>query len=325
MPLHDQPRTASLPRLGKIRLGYLTQNAKGVEYPTNADHFVLTDHAERLKTYYGDQPRELLIYLPFAFPDENFNAYYVQWSGAEYQLCAGDGDTIKNRVDPGDRTVVLISDYRVLTPYHEADGQAYEVGEAVPCSGKRQHLYPRCQHCSPTAWLKVMVRNPHRPRQVVYDELGYYELTTQSVVNYRTLIGRLDYIYKLAQQFDNDLRGIPMILKRVKETMYYNTVGENGEGQKRRVTQWMLDLQIDPAWIRAAMSGANRLALNIAGHLEAGQGAPVLIDRETGEIMNDTAEDQPPPTTGRPYPAETVRAKLLIEKDSKRQAARRTS
>jgi len=70
MALKDRDRTRPrrLVRLGIIRLGYKEKRKRkdGSEYefPVQADHFVLTD-AQDVAEFYGEQPRELDVILPF--------------------------------------------------------------------------------------------------------------------------------------------------------------------------------------------------------------------------------------------------------------------
>lgn len=331
MPLTDRNREPSLPNLGDIRLGIKNKNDKGTEYPQNVDYFVLTD-APKVAQLFGEQPKELPIYLPFGTPDENLVAFYALWSGNNYSLCMGDGNLIRSRLDLADRTRRLVSDYRVVEAYAEEDTQRYAAGQHVPCSGKKQHLYPRCANCVPTSWLKVMVRDPHRPSQLILDELGYYEIRTQSPANYDTLIGRLDWIYGQSQRFGKTLQGIPLIIRRIEETMFYRSTDQNGQNQRRKSQQYLVDIIIDPAWIRAMQSASYQLALS------TGVGAPEIpatvevIDTETGEIIT---QPQAPaalpapastPATGsqetpeRPWTAEFLKHQIALKVEKKRQS-----
>ena len=78
-----------LPRLGKIRLGVVVKNTKGIEYPREVDYFVCPLEVQAV---YGKKPKALDI----MFPVENEELLFPQFLGAygsnHNLLCHGNGE-----------------------------------------------------------------------------------------------------------------------------------------------------------------------------------------------------------------------------------------
>jgi hypothetical protein len=78
-----------IPRMGKIRLGVKAETAKGVEYPKEVDYFVCPPEVVAV---YGEEPKELDVYLPHEDPDYFFPHAYKRYQGSRL-TCKGDGET----------------------------------------------------------------------------------------------------------------------------------------------------------------------------------------------------------------------------------------
>lgn len=102
MPINDIKKNMRLPVIGKIRLGVRKKTQKNKDYPSETEHFVLTDVPE-VADVYGESPTELDIY----FPSDDENVVIPHWYkwysggvrgkdgniiGGKLQ-CYGDGET----------------------------------------------------------------------------------------------------------------------------------------------------------------------------------------------------------------------------------------
>jgi hypothetical protein len=88
------------PRLGKIHLGLMVKNAKGVEYPKATDYFVCSPglttseyYAGAFAKVYGDKPKELDVVIPCEDPDVFFPQWYKQYGRGTGLVCKGNGAT----------------------------------------------------------------------------------------------------------------------------------------------------------------------------------------------------------------------------------------
>jgi len=315
MPLRDRDRTQPrrLVRLGIIRLGFKKKSSQGVEYPVQADHFVLTD-APEIATLYGDQPRELDVILPFPDVQRNFDAAYTVWAGGVL-VCRGDGEYVEyatpNKVETkkkGNRTYNSVhnapGDTLVSNGVAQVDfawnGEEFKIGDHVPCPGAAGNLYPHCAACKVSAILKVMMARPELFR------MGYYQIATGSGRNYDTLLGTLELISSSA----GHVNGIPFKLRMVKEQTTYRD-----NGQRKTTEKWFLQLEPEPTFTRQLYSQQAARALGApAPQLEAGPVddfddfepeapppvAEEVIDIETGEIVTEELESEMPQEDGSP-------------------------
>jgi hypothetical protein len=286
MPIKDiQDNRPTLNRLGVIRLGVKKTAQNGKEYPAETEYFVLTD-APDVAAAYGEKPTELLIYLPLPTVDEVFPAHHELW-GAAGNVCRGDGERILSLVEPGGVHPVIRAG-AVIRPYREGNGKDYQIGEVVPCPGLEKGLYKRCADCRPRGTLLVMVRDPHSPQQLVAARLGYYQVSTNSYYNIKNLTGQLLYAADLAQGMGRpDLRGIPMMLKRVQRPVSV-VITKDGEEKRQQVLKWFVDLEFDLRWAELANQAMAELAM---GGAEALALPPGGVDPRTGEIV-DYAESE---------------------------------
>jgi len=99
VPIKGISDVRRLPRIGKIRLGIKTKNAKGVEYPKAVDYFVCNpdqstpEHAAKaFHKVYGDKPRKLDIMIPSENKDEYFAQWFLRYGSGSGLLCKGNGE-----------------------------------------------------------------------------------------------------------------------------------------------------------------------------------------------------------------------------------------
>ncbi|MEE9596427.1 MAG: hypothetical protein V3V96_06585 [Acidiferrobacterales bacterium] len=311
MPLkdRDRDRPRRLNRLGIIRLGFKKTNAKGVEFPVQAGHFVLTD-AEEIAAHYGDEPRELDVMLPFADIQRNFDAAYTVWAGGVL-VCRGDGEFVEY-AQPH-KVTTKKKEGRTWTSVKNAPGDTlvsrgmasgtftwgnstFNDGDHVPCPGQAADLYPHCRSCKVSAILKVMMSDPELFR------FGYYQLGTGSGKNYDTILGTLELMFEGVGR----LSGIPFVLRLVEEATNY----KDASGQSRKGKSWFLQLESDPEYTRKMLTMRADAALNVdqqvarlspgdyeeVGDYEETAPPPIadvelLVDEKTGEIRGANEVD----------------------------------
>ena len=300
MPLKDRDRTRPrrLVRSGIIRLGHKEKRKRKdgseYEYPVQDSHFVLTD-APDIAEVYGDKPRELDVILPFPDIARNFDAFYTVWAGGVL-VCKGDGEYIRyatplrteeksgrTRVynDSGD---TLVSDGQAQVAF-KWNGQEFEPGDLVPCSGAAQDLYPQCAACRKSALLKVMMAKPELIR------CGYYQLATTSGRNYDTILGTLEMV---SADGLRPVNGIPFKLRLVEEATTYID-----KGKRKATKKWFVQLEPSPVIVRALYQQQARALLGATIDTKAN---PV-----TGEVIDEWEEvedEAPPPFAEEGGPAE---------------------
>lgn len=84
-----------LPRLGKIRLGIKKRSQKGVEYPSETNHFVVPPEVAEV---YGEAPTELDVMLPVEDPEIFFPQKLARYSKTGGLQCHGDKETALERI-----------------------------------------------------------------------------------------------------------------------------------------------------------------------------------------------------------------------------------
>ncbi|RAL70072.1 hypothetical protein C1G86_1603 [Dehalococcoides mccartyi] len=96
MPIKGVTEVVRLPRLGKIRLGIKKENASGVPYPCQTDHFVCP---VEVKKVFGEQPRDLRIMFPTEDQTQWASQYLRCYSASRGLVCRGDGETAVAKID----------------------------------------------------------------------------------------------------------------------------------------------------------------------------------------------------------------------------------
>lgn len=153
MPINGLSTARRLPRLGKIHLGY-KHPQKG--YPVKTDYFVCPPEVHKI---YGEQPKELPIFIPVEDDEKFASQYYRAYSQTRGLICKGDGELANRLCRKGTDKM--------------ADKEAEEVEmKTVPCMGKECEYY-KYNKCKPIMNLQFML--PEVPG------LGVYQIDTSSV------------------------------------------------------------------------------------------------------------------------------------------------
>jgi hypothetical protein len=330
MPIKDRKRrSVGLSRAGMIRLGIKVPNidkqtgeqkkdkwGRDSFYPRDVDYFVLKDAPGVASAYkdfktvsdqYGKGPTELLIYLPFGDPLKNFDAWYELWKG-KICHCRGDGEFVQRALDPNGVSYVVDEGWAIQDSV--LPGFNFNSGQQVPCPGAgTDWRWQQCAKCNLSGVLRVLVRDPNEPTQLVADELRYYQIRTHSGVTYDRLSEQMNNYTKMAGQFGMALPGIPFRLLRVPETMSYVA-----NGKRNTADHALMSLEPDEEWVRVITELSHKSALTIAAPtaaaLPAGDSVDYVIededtddgydhswkeDGETGEVIVESEEPQPAP------------------------------
>lgn len=310
MPIKDRQKRDRLILAGTIRLGHkeTRQRPGGGEYsvPVQDDHFQLHDAPDILASYGPEQNgkvREIDVVMQFAEPARNFDANYELWAGGVL-VCTGDGEyvkraepfTIKEKLNkdgspkgigvynaPGDTLVhngVAMADIAW-------NGEEFQYGDHVPCSGETQDLYPHCANCKMKSVLKVAML---RPELVRY---AYYKLSTGSGRNYDLINDTLTGLYEAF----GHVNGIRYWLRYVERSTTY----KDDSGKRRSTKKHFLELEPYPDDLRRLYAQQRARLFNIA-QIQPPQ------DDEMLDVDGEIIHDEPPAESGPEWDEETVRA-----------------
>lgn len=204
-------RGATFPRIGELRKGDAKPD-KGIG--RDLDYFRFTsddkDAMEAFKAAYGDQPRTIRCYLPYAEPEQNFGAHMEEWqAGGLIRRC--DGETIS------------IS--------RAATGNGYNKNP-LPC------LKANGKPCGCKQVGRLMVIIPELKR------FAYVVALTTSINDIIEIHSNLT----AALQIRGDLRGVPFILSRKPREI--STPDPKDPTKRVRREKWLLSIEPAPAWVQ---------------------------------------------------------------------------
>lgn len=239
------------PRLGKLRLGVRSSNAKGKEFPTEVDYFIFdpeptleaelrTRLTEQFTELYGAKPT-MLPHVRFASSnrDHAFSQSLEMW-GSSKMLCHGNGVEAER-----------------LTKVRPNDDQSPSAW--LPHSPCANHGCPQWEQrqCSMITRLRFLLPD--------VSVAGYFQIDTSSKYSSANLRDAINLLEALFGQ----IHGIPLTLSRVPKRMEH-------EGTAR--THYILDLRIPNVTLSQAQSlaSASRIALPAA---------------EVEEVVEDLPED----------------------------------
>jgi hypothetical protein len=218
--------------------------------------------------HYGDEPRSINVFLPYATTDENFQCWQEEYSASE----------LKHRCDG---EFVYERDKRT--------GQLEKTDR--PCPGG----------CQEVGRLTVIIPELKR--------FAYVTVLTGSAHDLAELLSNLQAI----EMLQRDLRGIPMVLRRVKRMI---STPDDRTGKRARREKWLLNIEVAPQWARSMLTSMERHAMPL---LETTiNDRPALVDTRSGEIIEaeHTIEEPAPPEPAgasfdpsTPQPSGRVKAK----------------
>jgi hypothetical protein len=267
---------AAYPRLGILRKGSpkrkMKKNGKEIEIMgEDLDHFrFVTDNHNVLtcfKEVYGDKPREINVYLPFATKDENLDAWMKEY---------GAGSVKVKCTRPKDREDGIV--------LWQEDGLFRT--DPKPCQ------WPNCA-CKPHGVLTVII-----PELVPIGGIGAVWVLTTSWNDCGELAKNLAAAEKTASSLGRDLRGIPFVLsRRLDDVSCPPREGTNGK--RVRDEKWMLHIEPHPAWVAEQIEAQKRLASPLNAPALSAPAGPSQFDElfyddeEEGEIEYPETEIMP--------------------------------
>lgn len=249
---------AAFPRIGKLRKGG-EKGAKG--FGADLTYFRFTadkgyeDAAAVFAEIYGDQPQALRVYLPYAEPRRNFDAWQEQW---------GRGETLIHRCD-GETCVKWLEDGKPVTDY--------EMKQRHPCPGG----------CKPVGRLEVIL-----PEMWESGYMGLVTMETHSVNDIAHIEAVLAEMYERSDH-DKGLQGIAFVLRRKEERIKRAT-----ETGMQTMTKWLVKIEPEPEWMLAQLDVARREQLGVTEPDVVAVDDPgdLPVDVETGEILDDDEPEQ---------------------------------
>jgi len=265
--LRDQ-QALSFPKIGDIRKGAkkLPNGQMGPDLtyfryaPIEGEELAETTFHE----VYGDEPREINVFLPFDEISRNFEAYMERHTASALQ-CRGD-----------------IEGGKCFMWRDKTTGEMQHTPKDCPT--------PICKGCKETGRLKIIIPELRR--------LAYIVVHTTSKWDIIELTRNLGALRELA---NNGLRGIPLILKRRPRMV--STPWKGGKRARREkwllsieAAQEWVEAQLAAA-ATAALPGIRVAALSPPGVEEVGES--IFVDER-----EETESEAPPPFAEDGGPAE---------------------
>lgn len=253
MPIKGFSNTERLPRLGKLRLGYIDESGPR-SFPRATDWFVVPDAVAEV---YGQRPT---IIEPVLLPGENddqFASLYYRYYTTTFGLtCKGDGETASRLVD-----LDIFDETREPVPASSNTRQSDRRNDPVTARMDVECPCPllETRQCRPILMLQIVLPQ--------VKGIGIWQIDTQSVNSIRNVESCLHMLRFSAGRFT----GIPLRLSLVPMK-----VTPRGQSAK---TVRVLDLQVSTEYSPAALGA---FAKGLPEH--APVALPVADDERPEEI-----------------------------------------
>lgn len=244
------------PLLGKLRKGG-EKTPSG--YGPDLDHFRFTsdnpDVVSAFVTAYGDAPRVLPVFIPYATPDEAFTAWCEVWNATG----------LVHRCDGVTMSIWL------------AEGGKYQRG-AKPCMGGHDKGDARND--------SVGRLNLILPELFKAGFVGYVTMETHSINDIVRILEVLTQVHKSTGDNPLGLRGIEFHLKRVQESISVPGFGAQA-GKRSRVNKWLVRLEPAPSWVM--LQQQMQSAIQAGETVDAPQ-LPETVPTASGSVNPTTGE-----------------------------------
>ena len=215
--LTDRP--PQFPRIGILRKGTPKQEGRNGKqtYGKDLEGFRFdtddTAAADAFGASYGDEPKQVNIFLPYATTDENFQTWKEAWTASALQ--------------------------------HRCDGETMHVWLDKTTGKYRKDLQPCSGGCKEVGRLLVIIPELRR--------MAYVQVETHSIND----IVEIQQNLLALEQARGTLRGIPMVLSRRPREI--STPRDNG--QRARVTKWLLHVEAAPRWVDLQLAADEHAAM----------------------------------------------------------------
>jgi len=324
-------RGLSFPEIGQIRKGAKkdpNKNAPGADLSYFRVEFderevkAAETFGEIYKEFEG-KPTAIRIILPFNEIEKMWDAWLEAYTAGR-MVARADGEYYVYLIDTDTGELLVKNGIDIKTHMPRPYSESQPVGYYVDGKGKKKPIF-----CKPSGRLKVIL--PELARA------AYLTVMTTSVHDIANISDQL----RAFQALNNGrIAGIPLILRRRPKSIST----PNADGTRARRVKWLISIEADPEWVKAALQETKRLALPgnglallesdnpLAPHDEPP--GPEELDLDEGEAEGDAGDvtegqfttpepeaeksqgetkSQPAPLNGaqRPYTADVLRAKLI--------------
>jgi len=269
-----QSATPRFTRLGKIKKGTMETARNGKTKPVDLDYFRFVPEGPNAKVIgdafrdaYGDAPREITVYLPYASVDENWQTWMEEW-GKSGLIHRCDSEIMTQWIND-DKTYTL--DLR------------QERGARCPYASGEKQRTARNPGCTQVGRLAVII-----PELLMAGFVGYVTVEIHSVNDLANINNSLLDAEGKAQAAGrpNGLQGVEFRLRRVPETIGVRYQGNNGDVIKTQAEKWMV--RLDPAreWVLKQLETSKQLALGYRVERPS-----LVMDVEPVMVMADGGAD----------------------------------
>ena len=219
---------------------------------------------------YGTQPKVINCFIPHATPEQAFPNWCEVW-GKTGLVHRCDGQTM---------SVWL-------------NGDKYERG-VKPCMGGHEKGDPLNDA---VGRLDVII-----PELVAAGFVGYVTLETHGKHDILNIVKVLGAVHQSRIGNEAGLRGVPFVLRRVRENISIPGYGKT-EGQCTRADKWLVKLEPSSDWLRVQIEMSRMEALNMPQPDRLALPAGDVVDAATGELVAPKAPATPAkPAAPKPQP-----------------------
>lgn len=233
------------------------------------------------------EPKRLRAMIPFTTVSKAWE-YYSEAYNAGRLIARANEDRFISYRNP------LTGEYEVRDgePYRE-----FHPGMAVSYerNGKRYDLKLKCTGRL-KLWLPEVCMIPGEVPQI---RMVYFQLKTTSFYDCLNISANLRAVQDLAEALPGqhgNAAGIPIILYRKEQEICWN----KPDGSAQRVKKWLIQIEMDPAFVAAAFQRMSQFALTgamPAGLLEGGSPLATPDLSLNVDPDEDENEEDSPPTT----------------------------
>lgn len=271
--------TPRFPRLGKLRKGgeMIEKDGKKIVGP-DLDHFRFASDREEItsafQAVYGDAPRNIQVYIPYATPSEAFSTWCEVWGSSG----------LIHRCDGKNMFIWL-------------EGDKYIKG-SKPCMGGHEKDDPLNDAIGR---LDMII-----PELIEAGYVGYVTLETHSKHDILGILSVLEKVYETRIDNPLGLRGILFNLRRTQEAISVPGWGKR-EGKRSQSDKWLVRIEPAADWVRLQLGMAHAAQMEGIGQLPAGNPPAEpekqdIFDGETGELIGKATQpikqEQPPANGG---------------------------
>jgi hypothetical protein len=237
-------RGMAFPEIGQIRKGAKkTENAPGKDLPYFRVEFDEKEVATiaAFTMLYGTQPTDINIVLPFNGIDQLWDAWLEAYTAGRL-VARADGEKFQYLMDTKTGDLLVTNGVEIAT----GKERPYTAGMIVGHDYKNQPV-----KCKETARLKIVIPELQR--------LAYLTVLTGSKNDIANISAQLLAIQIFCAGMGKGLGGTPLVLRRRPHEV--SCPDPKDKSKRVRRTKWLLSIEADPEFVKAALIETKRLAL----------------------------------------------------------------